>query len=377
MRRTLLVLALVSALLHLYLGLRLLPALNLGPAGWTVGIAGLLLSALLTPLPLLLRGLGELRHGDRIAWAGYLMMGLFSSLLVLTLLRELFLLAAALLPAGALGAQPARDSALAVLGLAAAVSVLGLVNARRIARVVTVNVPLAGLPPALEGFRIVQLSDIHIGHTIKRPYLQALVDRANALKPDLIALTGDLVDGSVPRLCEHTAPLAQLRARHGTYSVTGNHEYYSGADSWIAEWRRLGLVPLLNEHRVIRHDGAALLVAGVTDYSAHRFDRRQASDPAAALAGAPAGAVKLLLAHQPRSAVAAEQAGFDLQLSGHTHGGQFLPWTWFVPLQQPFVAGLARLGRLLVYTSRGSGYWGPPLRFGAPSEITLLILRHG
>jgi predicted MPP superfamily phosphohydrolase len=296
---------------------------------------------------------------------------------VLTLLRELFLLAAALLPAGALGAQPARDSALAVLGLAAAVSVLGLVNARRVARVVTVNVPLAGLPPALEGFRIVQLSDIHIGHTIKRPYLQALVDRANALKPDLIALTGDLVDGSVPRLCEHTAPLAQLRARHGTYSVTGNHEYYSGADSWIAEWRRLGLVPLLNEHRVIRHDGAALLVAGVTDYSAHRFDRRQASDPAAALAGAPAGAVKLLLAHQPRSAVAAERAGFDLQLSGHTHGGQFLPWTWFVPLQQPFVAGLARLGRLLVYTSRGSGYWGPPLRFGAPSEITLLILRHG
>lgn len=378
MRRTLIVVALLSALLHLYLGWRLLPPLPFGAAGTVLGGLWLALSAVLTPVPLLLRGLRNLRHGDRIAWAGYFMMGAFSSLLVLSLLRELFLLAAALLPAGSLGADPARDSALAVLALATLFTATGYFNARRTAAVRSIDVPLPGLPPALDGFRIVQLSDIHVGHTIQRAYLQAIVDRANAQQPDLIALTGDLVDGSVPQLRAHTAPLGALRARHGVYAVTGNHEYYSGADAWIAEWRRLGLVPLLNEHRVIEHDGARLLVAGVTDYSAGHFHPDHASDAAAALAGAPADvALKLLLAHQPRSAPAAERAGFDLQLSGHTHGGQFLPWNWFVPLQQPFVAGLRRLGRLWVYTSRGTGYWGPPLRFGAPSEITLLRLIAG
>jgi predicted MPP superfamily phosphohydrolase len=138
--------------------------------------------------------------------------------------------------------------------------------------------------------------------------------------------------------------------------------------------RRLGVNVLLNEHVVLDHGGATIIVAGVTDPSAHHFDPSHRSDPARAIAGAPASAVKLLLAHQPRSAMAAAKAGFDLQLSGHTHGGQFVPWTFFVRFQQPFTAGLARLGRLWVYTSRGTGYWGPPKRLGAPSEITRLRL---
>ena len=375
MRQTLIVLALLSALLHLYLGWRLLPALPWPPAA--TGLAGLwlLASTVLTPAPLLARGIRDPRQADRLAWAGYLAMGLFSSLLVLTLLRELLLLAAVLLPAGWFQPGLPERSAQGVVVLSALLSLAGLFNARRLAAVRTVAVPIAGLPVALQGFRIVQLSDVHVGHTIKRGYLQAIVDRANGLQPDLVALTGDLVDGSVHSLREHTAPFGALRARHGAYAVTGNHEYYSGADSWVAEWRRLGITPLMNEHRVIEHEGAPLLVAGVTDYSAHRFDASQRSDPAGALAGAPAeAAVKLLLAHQPRSAPAAAEAGYDLQLSGHTHGGQFLPWNWFVPLQQPYTAGLHRLRRLWVYTSRGTGYWGPPLRFGAPSEITLLKL---
>ena len=144
---------------------------------------------------------------------------------------------------------------------------------------------------------------------------------------------------------------------------------------WVRELRRLGIVVLMNEHVVVRRGDAALIVAGVTDFSAGRFDGAQASDPAAALAGAPVDAtVRVLLAHQPRSAAAAEAAGFDLQLSGHTHGGQFLPWNFLVRLQQPFTAGLHRWRRMWVYTSRGTGYWGPPKRFGAPSEITLLRL---
>src|SRR5208282_2457843 len=206
---------------------------------------------------------------------------------------------------------------------------------------------------ALRGFRIVQISDIHVGPTIKADYLEAIVDRVNRLHPEVIAITGDLVDGSVAQLARHVAPLARLRAVHGVYFVTGNHEYYSGAHAWIEELRRLGITVLLNQHVMLEHLGSPVLVAGVTDFNAHHFDEAHRSDPLAALAGAPSGKMtRVLLAHQPRSAAGAEEAGFDLQLSGHTHGGQFFPWNLFVRLQQPFTAGLHRLGRLWVYTSR-------------------------
>jgi predicted MPP superfamily phosphohydrolase len=266
-------------------------------------------------------------------------------------------------------------SATAVPVLTGVVTLIGFFNARRVARVVDVEVPIAGLPDSLNGFTIAQISDIHVGPTIKHGYLDAIVNSVNALNADVIAITGDLVDGSVRHLAPHTAPLARLIARHGVYFVTGNHEYYSNAPAWIVELRRLGLTVLLNEHVVLTHQNASVLVAGVTDYTAHHFDESHRSDPYAALAGAPAHvAVKVLLAHQPRTATAAADAGFDLQLSGHTHGGQFFPWNFFVPLQQPYVAGLNRLSKLWVYTSRGTGYWGPPKRFGAPSEITRLRL---
>ena len=221
---------------------------------------------------------------------------------------------------------------------------------------------------------IVQISDVHVGPTIRRPYVEAIVAAVNRLDADVVAITGDLVDGSVEALAEHVAPLAGLRSREGTFFVTGNHEYYSGAAAWVRELRRLGIEVLMNEHvgdpprrRRARRRRRHRLRAG-------HFDRAEASDPARALAGSPPGAVRLLLAHQPRSAAAAEAAGADLQLSGHTHGGQFLPWNLLVRLQQPFTAGLHRWRRMWVYTSRGTGYWGPPKRFGAPSEITVLRL---
>ncbi len=173
----------------------------------------------------------------------------------------------------------------------------------------------------------------------------------------------------------HTAPLAELSARHGAYFVTGNHEYYSGESAWTLEIRRLGLQVLKNEHVVLEHNGASLVLAGVTDASAHHYDPAQRSDPKAALRGAPANAgAKILLAHQPSSAAAASSAGFDVQISGHTHGGQFWPWNLFVHLFQPFSSGLHRLQNLWVYVSRGTGYWGPPNRFGVPSEITRIRL---
>jgi len=362
----------ILAIFHIYIGWRILPDLPIALGFKIFGALFLLLSLFMVPAGLLARVIKAQPLADRLAWVGMLAMGLFSSLLVLTFFRDLLLLADSALnhPAFAL----TRDSATAVPILAFAVSLIGYVNARRVAEVRDVDVPIADLPASLNGFTIVQISDIHVGPTIKHDYLKAIVDKVNSLSPDLIAVTGDLVDGSVEQLREHTAPLSKLRAPHGVYFVTGNHEYYSNADDWVAEIRRLGVTVLMNEHVVLTCRDATMLVAGVTDYSAHHFDEAQRSDPKRAMAGAPHVAFKLLLAHQPRSAEAAADAGFDLQLSGHTHGGQFFPWNLFVPLQQPFTAGLNRLRALWVYTSRGTGYWGPPKRFWAPSEITRLKL---
>lgn len=380
-------LLLVSVLLHGYIAVRLVTGLAAWPVGQLVLMGVLLLSALSMPLGLLAQRLARSPLAHVLTWMGLLFMGLFSSLLVLTLARDAALLLAGLAELLLPGRLPlallrtASAEAVPLLGLL--VTLLGFLNARRTAAVVRVDVPIKGLPAALQGFTVAQISDIHVGPTIKQRYLRRIVDKVNALDADLVAITGDLVDGKVSELGPQVAPLAALRSRHGTYFVTGNHEYYSGAHAWIDELRRLGLTVLLNEHVLIQHAdarggaSAPLVLAGVTDYGAGHFDPAHRSDPEAALKGAPPGAVRLLLAHQPRSAPAAAQAGFDLQISGHTHGGQFWPWNLFVRFQQPFTQGLHRLQNLWVYTSRGTGYWGPPKRFGAPSEITALRLVAG
>ena len=355
-------------LLHAYIGIRLLV-----PFGAVTQVAGVgLLAGCLWLLPQ-----GFRIRKDRGPWAVLLpslAVGFFSWLLVLTLFRDVSLVVSAL----ALSPQGyeawTRMSAIGVMALTPAITQVGFFMARRVAPVVDVEVPLADLPAPLEGFTIAQISDIHIGPTIKRNFVEAIVERVNRLGVDMVAITGDLVDGSVRDLAQHTEPLARLESRHGTYVVTGNHEYYSGVHAWIRELRRLGTRVLLNEHVVLDHDGAKLTVAGVTDYSAQHFDPSHKSDPHAAVKGAPTDAPRILLAHQPRSASVAAQAGYQLQLSGHTHGGQFWPWNLFVRLQQPFTAGLKRLGSMWVYVSRGTGYWGPPMRFGVPSEITLIRL---
>ncbi|OZI18499.1 serine/threonine protein phosphatase [Bordetella genomosp. 9] len=368
----------IGILLHVYIALRLIPEAPVpDPVRW-LAVLYLLASCVLIPLGARARQMAP-GWSRQAAWTGLMAMGFFSSLFVLTLLRDLLLLA--VWAVGALRGLPADmaslrgTSALVVPALALLITLVGLFNARRLARVVTVDVPIAGLPPALSGFTIAQISDVHVGPTIRRPYVEAIVAAVNALGADVVAVTGDVVDGPVDQLSPHTAPLSNLTGRYGAYVVTGNHEYYSGAREWVAEFERLGLNVLSNRHVVITHNGARLILAGVTDYSAGQFDPAQRSDPRGALLGAPADAtVRILLAHQPRTAEAAEPAGYTLQISGHTHGGQFLPWNFFVRLQQPFTAGLKKMGRLWVYTSRGTGYWGPPKRVGAPSEITRIRL---
>jgi len=358
-----------------YIGWRLLPALAIGKVGVGAGVALLFAAFVLIPQSIRLRSMRNRALADRIAWAGFTTMGFISSLFVLTLLRDLLLLCAHLFLTARQAAMLTTPSAQWVLALALFSTLAGLVLARRRPNVVKVDIPVARLPKALHGFSIAQISDVHVGPTIKRGFVEGIVARVNALHADLIAVTGDLVDGTVQQLSSHTAPLARLAARHGVYFVTGNHEYYSGERAWTQEIRRLGLTVLKNEHVVLTHDGASLVVAGVTDIGAHHFDPAQQSDPTAALHGASAGAgARILLAHQPSSAAAAADAGFDIQISGHTHGGQFWPWNLFVRYFQPFTAGLHRLKNLWVYVNRGTGYWGPPNRFGVPSEITHIRL---
>jgi predicted MPP superfamily phosphohydrolase len=365
-------------LLHVYMGWRLLFDMPFGMAGAVATIGLLTLSLSVLPFAEYARRHKQNPCADHLAGAGFVAMGFFSSLLILTLLRDVVLLAA-FAASGSLVEAPAlqtlhRWSAAAVPTLALLVTLVGFVNARRRAGVRSVDIPIAGLPAALHGFSIAQITDIHVGATIKHGYVSRIVDAVNALEADMIAITGDMVDGSVGRLAAHTQPLGRLSARHGVFFVTGNHEYYSGAHAWVTEMRQLGMLVLMNEHVVLAHGGEAIVVAGVTDFNAHHFDPSHRSDPLAALKGAPELAVKVLLAHQPRSAYAAAQAGYHLQLSGHTHGGQFFPWSLAIKLIEPFSTGLYRLGELWLYVSRGTGYWGPPKRFGAPSEITHLRL---
>ncbi len=236
-----------------------------------------------------------------------------------------------------------------------------------------IRVTLERLPRALHGMTIVQLTDLHVGPTIRGSFVDQVVERTNALEPDLIAITGDLVDGSVAELRDHVAPLARLRAKHGVFFVTGNHEYYSGVEEWCAELTRLGIRVLRNERVPIQVGDEGFDLAGVDDYSSSRFGKKP--DLRRALGDRDQSRELVLLAHQPKHILEAEPYGVGLQLSGHTHGGQLWPWNYFVRLQQPVVSGLARIGRALVYVSNGTGYWGPPMRLGAPAEITRVVLQ--
>jgi uncharacterized protein len=229
------------------------------------------------------------------------------------------------------------------------------------------------LPKALEGLSIVQLTDIHVGHFIQRKFMDELVRRANALEPDLIAITGDLVDGDVPTLGGAVAALGNLRARFGRFFVTGNHDYSSGDEAWAAYLETLDIQVLRNRHVSIGDAGGSLDLVGVDDWSGRRRGK-QGYDLDRALAGRNPDRAAVLLAHQPANFRVAAEKGVDLQLSGHTHGGQFLPATLFIGLAWEHSAGLYRHGDSHIYVSRGCGFWGPPLRVGSPPELVKLVL---
>ena len=374
-------------LVYGYTGWRLIDASPLGPPWPAIAWTAVLGCMLLVPgyMFFIRPRLAQSGAGDWLAWLVYLTMGFFALAFGLTLIRDLLWgLLLGLEGVLDLSGRPAlldspwrsllwRTSAAAV-GVFSALGWLYGLHAAHNPRVRRIDIPLPDLPADLEGFRIVQLTDLHVGPTIKRPFVQKVVDQVRALAPDLIVFTGDLADGSVEHLSSHVAPLADLEAPYGRFFACGNHEYYSGVEAWLEQARHLGFVPLLNQHHLIAKGAARLLLAGVTDFNAAETKPDHASDPEVALHQAPDSHLRILLAHQPRSIEAASQAGFDLQLSGHTHGGQFFPWKYLIRLQQPFVAGLHRFADAWIYVSRGTGYWGPPLRLGAPAEIAHITL---
>lgn len=329
-----------------------------------------------------------------ISFAAFIWMGmaflLFSVVVLTDLLRVMLGLGGALL-AFARGAQEASE-----LGgervelarrevLARAVASTATVSAAALTavsvraglgevEVAEVNVKLEKLPKALDGLTLVQLTDVHVGPTIGRKFIEAIVEKTNRARPDAVVITGDLVDGSPEELLEHLRPLSKLSARHGLYFVTGNHEYYSGAVRWVEVLGKLGIRVLRNE-RVWIGDTARLALAGVDDASAARMGVGHGADLSKALAGCSEDAEVVLLAHQPKAVIEASTRDVGLVLSGHTHGGQIFPWGAFVGLTQPYVAGLHAHGeRTQIYVSKGTGYWGPPMRLLAPSEITKIVL---
>jgi len=238
-----------------------------------------------------------------------------------------------------------------------------------------VKVSLPGLDQRLRGLRFAVVSDIHLGPLTGRAHTERIVRMINGLEADVVAIVGDLVDGSVAHLGPLARPLRGLESRYGSYFVTGNHEYYTanGPGEWVEELDGLGVRSLRNERVEIRHQGAVLDLAGVNDVSGVSTD--DGPDFGKALGGRDTSRTAVLLAHQPVQAVQAAQHGVDLQLSGHTHGGQMVPFNLVVPFQQPVVSGLGTVDGVRVYVTRGAGFWGPPVRVGAPPEITLLELR--
>jgi predicted MPP superfamily phosphohydrolase len=371
----------VLGTVHYYLWTRLVRDAQLAPPWGTLATAALALLFALLVVAVPASRLLPKSASTPIIWAAFTWLGFAFFLVVLALSVDVVRIASVV---GRIAFEKppieperrlflSRAIAGAIVVVALLVGLSGLREGLKRVHVKKIRISLRRIRPTRVGYRIVQLSDIHVGPTIGRDFVQNVVDQTNALNPDLIVITGDLVDGSVEKLADAVAPLADLKAKDGVYFVTGNHEYYSGVDEWLAHLATLGIRVLRNERVSIgASDGFDL--AGVDDYTGHGYPGH-GPNLTRALAGRDRGRVLILLAHQPKQVFEAAQTDVDLQLSGHTHGGQMFPFNFLVRLQQPYVSGFHMHEGTGIYVSNGTGYWGPPMRVGTQAEITQIELR--
>jgi len=346
------------------------------PAPWfkvlTVAILAL---AMVLPLSFLTARFAPRWINAPLSWVVYVWMGFFLYLFLFTAMSDAGHGIAAMV--GALPNDDERRHLLAraipasVAGISSLLGVWGAINVARGFGIRRIRIPLAKLSEAASGYVIVQMTDVHIGPTLGFDFLADVVRATNALEPDMVVITGDLVDGSVEQLRELVAPLQRLQAKDGVFFVTGNHEYYSGADEWVAHLTNLGIRVLRNEHVEIR---GLFDLAGVDDASAAGMLPNHGQDVARAVSGRSTSRPLVLLAHQPKALKHALAANVDLQLSGHVHGGQMIPFNWLARLDQPFIAGLHLVEKTWLYVSTGTGYWGPPMRVGSAAELTRIEL---
>lgn len=309
------------------------------------------------------------------SWVGAFSIGLWGSFLMLLIPVALVSGIFGFLPIAQDSEFLTRRLLLMIGSLSLLFVVLGFWAAQRGPRLNTLSLPVVGLPEGLDGFRVVQISDLHIGPTLRRDFVEDVVRRVNDIQADLVVVTGDLADALPDSIAFDLAPLAALRAKHGVFYVTGNHEYYWDVAGLVAKAASLGMTPLLNENRILRVGSAKLLVGGVTDPMGAAFGPSHVPNLSRALHSQEAVDFKILLAHRPGVCVEAEALGANLQFSGHTHAGQFFPFSLIIPFAHKYYRGLNRHGKSWVYVNPGTGYWGPPNRFGVPSEITFMTLK--
>ncbi len=362
--------------LHFYIWARLVRDTAL-PDPWRAAASVLIVLLYVTMPVSFYLYVARKRLAKYLVWPGFIWMGMLLIAPTWLVLTDTIRLVLSL--AGELAESEQRMALLRLLGGAAAMLTgftggVALLEGMGAPRIRQIEVQLKRLPVLLDGTTLVQLTDLHVGPTIGRGFMERIVQRSNALEPDVVVITGDLVDGRVSDLAEAVEPLGALRARWGVYFVTGNHEYYSGVNEWLDHLGSLGVRTLRNQRVTIGETPHSFDLAGIDDHSSHGYPGHGPDLPRA-LAGRDPSRELVLLAHQPRAVTEAAKHGVGLQLSGHTHGGQIWPFNWAVRLVQPHVAGFARLRDTILYVSRGSGYWGPPMRLWAPSEITHITLR--
>ncbi len=303
----------------------------------------------------------------------YFFMGIVSFVLGLLIFREIFYFIAMAIDSPYLETLTSKNTSILILFLAILLYIYGFWNASRGPRIVQKSIPIQNLPPELVGYSIIHLSDLHVGPEVRSEFVDKIIQQTLALKADIVVMTGDMVDGSIQQYRNVTESFSKLTQKWQVLYVTGNHEYYKDGEHWIEHFTSMGLQPLLNQHTIIEKNGKKILFAGIVDPAAKMIFPQMQPSLTQALKNAPSAHVKILLAHQPKAAMEAV-SHFDLQLSGHTHGGQFFPWIYVIRLFQKFPKGLIKYRSLWVYVNVGTGYWGPRLRVGTRSEIALLTL---